>query len=502
VAFTDDDCRADEDWLYYLINDLLRGDSAGIGGHNFLPPEDSAVAAAVVVSPGGPAHVMLTDQEAEHIPGCNMAFYKWALVEVGGFDPIFRKAGDDVDICWRLHQAGAKIGFSPSAFVWHYRRSTVRAYLQQQRGYGEAEALLVRKHPEYFNSFGDSIWRGHIYTPSQFGVLLRAPIIYRGLFGSGQFQTLYASEPAATLMLFTALEYHVLVTLPLWVLSAAFPYFLLLAAASLLASVGICAAAGTQALLPKGKRRWWSRPLVGLLFFLQPIVRGWERYRGRLQLRLPTQPVRENLDSVALRNSPESLDEVQYWTKRRLERVEFVTHIIEELSRRCWPNRSDIGWSEFDVELHGNRWSAVQLVTVAEDLPPGRQFLRCRLRGRWSLQAKVAFWSLTGLVTLATGFFGTWWHCLALLLLTLPAFAYFLWRQQRKLQSLVIVFLDELAKELELVKVPSESEVRRAAQKEQKPVVAPENSPFKPVKEAQVLEIPKDPNTQVPDRAG
>ena len=79
VAFTDADCRADEDWLYYLVGDLLKGAFVGVGGHNFLPPEDSAVAAAVMVSPGGPAHVMLTDRQAEHIPGCNMAFYKWAL---------------------------------------------------------------------------------------------------------------------------------------------------------------------------------------------------------------------------------------------------------------------------------------------------------------------------------------------------------------------------------------------------------------------------------------
>src|SRR5688572_11360092 len=269
VAFTDADCRPDEDWLYYLVGDLLDSEFAAMGGPNLLPPEDSAVAAAVMVSPGGPAHVMLDDRQAEHIPGCNMAVYKWALTEVGGFDPIFRTAGDDVDVCWRLQQAGGKIGFSPAAFVWHYRRSTVRAYLKQQRGYGEAEALLVRKHPEYFNSFGDSVWRGRIYTPANFGVLLRAPIIYRGRFGSGLFQMLYASGPATTLMLFTALEYHVLATLPLWILSAAFPYLLLLAVTSLLASAGICVAAGVQASLPKGKRRWWSRPLVALLFFLQ-----------------------------------------------------------------------------------------------------------------------------------------------------------------------------------------------------------------------------------------
>src|SRR2546423_4207134 len=97
VAFTDSDCRADEDWLYYMVGDLLNGEFVGMGGHNFLPPDDSFVAAAVMVSPGGPAPVTFTGREAEHVPGCNMVFYKWALEEIGGFDPVFRKAGDDVD---------------------------------------------------------------------------------------------------------------------------------------------------------------------------------------------------------------------------------------------------------------------------------------------------------------------------------------------------------------------------------------------------------------------
>ena len=52
VAFTDSDCRADEDWLYYVVSDLQKGNFSGIGGHNLLPPEDS-LAAAVLASPGG-----------------------------------------------------------------------------------------------------------------------------------------------------------------------------------------------------------------------------------------------------------------------------------------------------------------------------------------------------------------------------------------------------------------------------------------------------------------
>src|SRR5207247_2904335 len=102
VAFTDSDCRADADWLYYLVGDLLSGQWAGVGGHNFLPPDDSSVAAAVMAAPGGPAHVMLTDREAEHPPGCNMAVHQWAREELGGLDHVFRECGDNVPVCRAL----------------------------------------------------------------------------------------------------------------------------------------------------------------------------------------------------------------------------------------------------------------------------------------------------------------------------------------------------------------------------------------------------------------
>src|SRR5436190_11367635 len=262
VAFTDDDCRADEDWLYYLVNDLLRSDFAGIGGHNFLPPEDSSVAAAVMASPGGPAHVLLTDTEAEHIPGCNMAFYKWALEEIGRFDPIFRKAGDDVDICWRLQDGQFKIGFSPAAFVWHYRRSTVKAYLKQQTGYGEAEALLINKHPEHYSAVGGSIWRGRIYASAMTRRLVRGPVIYHGIFASAFFQRLYAPNDVRPLTYCTSLGYHLFVNLPLIGFALNFEAFVPLAIASLTLSLGTCAVAALQAHLPPHKHRFWSRSLI------------------------------------------------------------------------------------------------------------------------------------------------------------------------------------------------------------------------------------------------
>jgi GT2 family glycosyltransferase len=457
IAFTDSDCRADPDWLYYLAGEFSTGEYAGVGGPNLLPPEDSAVAAAVMASPGGPAHVMLTDRQAEHIPGCNMAFFKLALAEIGGFDPVFRRAGDDVDVCWRLQQAGYKIGFSPGAFVWHYRRSTVSEYLKQQHGYGEAEALLVRKHPEYFNSFGGSVWRGRIYTPSKFGVLLRPSIIYRGLFGSAGFQSLYAPEPALTLMLCTSLEYHVLVSLPLWILSVIWPALLPLAVVSLLIPLGVCGAVGAQATLSRPKLRPWSRPLVALLFFLQPIVRGWARYQGRLFFRPPPLAAQQTLDSVALRESAQKINQVDYWSNEPVNRLAFVADLLRHLDQQGWPNKSDIGWCDYDVEIYGSRWCTVQLTTVEEEHPHNHRLLRCRLRARWSLAAKVAFGMLAGVEVLVLGFGAHRAPWLGFVLLTLPLFAWLLYREQRTLQSLLVVFLDELAAEWKLSRMQPRS---------------------------------------------
>jgi GT2 family glycosyltransferase len=139
IAYIDDDARPGPHWLTYLAATFLNTDFVGVGGPNITPPEDGLIAECIGHSPGNPTHILLTDQVAEHIPGCNMAFRKTALQAVGGFDPQFRIAGDDVDICWKLQQRGWRLGFNPAAVVWHHRRSSVKAYWKQQLNYGKAE---------------------------------------------------------------------------------------------------------------------------------------------------------------------------------------------------------------------------------------------------------------------------------------------------------------------------------------------------------------------------
>jgi hypothetical protein len=186
---------------------------------------------------------------------------------------------------------------------------------------------------------------------------------------------------------------------------------------------------------------------------LQPIVRGWARYQGRLTLRPTPLAAQETLDSVALRNSKQSLGEVKYWAEQRLDRLALVADTLRQLDQQGWPNKTDTGWSDYDVEVHDTRWSRLQITTVAEEHPKGKQLIRYRLRGRWALRSKVVFWSICGFELLLCGLVARDQPWLWLLLLTLPAFAWFLRREQRSLQSMFVVFLDILAKDWHLTKV-------------------------------------------------
>jgi hypothetical protein len=226
--------------------------------------------------------VLVSDREAEHIPGCNMAFRKTALEEVGGFDPQFRVAGDDVDICWRVRAAGHKLGFSPAALVWHRPRATVGAYWRQQRAYGRAEAMLERKWPEKYSANGHAHWSGRLYRNGLHAGLGRWRVYY-GTWGSALFQSLYAPGGGAlSSVLLSPVWYLAIATLALLSIGALL-WSLLVVALPLLASgiaVAVVFAAtsasrtdviGSRTLPPRALASRWL--LTTLLHLLQPLAR-------------------------------------------------------------------------------------------------------------------------------------------------------------------------------------------------------------------------------------
>ncbi len=346
VAYLDDDAYPDPQWLQYLAATFAATDHAGVGGPNLPPPGDGPIADCVANAPGGPVHVLLSDRVAEHIPGCNMAFRRASLEAIGGFDPQFRTAGDDVDVCWRLQERGFTIGFHPAAMVWHHRRNSLRAYWKQQLGYGKAEALLQKKWPEKYNGAGHLTWAGRIYSQGTTRPLLLSGRIYHGTWGAAPFQRLYQPSPNAL---------HSLPLMPEWFLSL-----------PALATLSVLGAFWRPLLL--------SLPILAVTALIS-LAQAWvSTARARFSGAPP--PPRSPLRRLGL---------------RLLTALLHIVHPLARLRGRLKgasaPPRgraAGVGvhqggdWDRWDLEVAGGPLGGVRLILAVEDHGAGRQLARWR----------------------------------------------------------------------------------------------------------------------------
>ncbi len=395
VAYIDDDAFPETHWLRYLALGYSQLDVVAIGGPNFPVPDDVLVADCVANAPGGPMEVMLTDTIAEHIPGCNMSFKRTALDKIGGFDPQFRAAGDDVDLCWRIIDQVGQIGFQPAAFNWHRRRNTVEGYWKQQRGYGIAEALLEKKWPEKYNVAGYISWGGRLYGQGFIKTIgVKQPRIYQGIWGSAPFQQNDQTSPS-TFQTLTLMPEWVLLTAALLALSVVgffwqpLTYMLIPA----LSALGIwvvqaikTALAGnyniTRGLSPGYLLRI---AVTSAITFAQPIARLSGRIRsGLTATRIPGKDKSRSVFSYPL-NATDSVWDGTY--QDRLQRIKYVN---DTLAIDGFSTQSGNEYQNWDLQAYGGIFGSCQLSLVVEHHQEQTDHVRYRLTQRWSLLS----WSL------------------------------------------------------------------------------------------------------------
>jgi hypothetical protein len=398
-------------------------------------------------------HVLESDQVAEHIPGCNMAFRREALEAINGFDAQFRKAGDDVDICWRLQTAGHWISFAPAAMVWHHRRQSPRAYLRQQAGYGEAEALLRFKHPDRFNGRGQGKWSGMLYGASLQGLVLDQAIIYRGTFGTSPFQCIYQPGPSHWAMIPSTLEWHMATAAVL--LLGIFWWPLLVAVAGMVATSMIVAALqAMQARLPRRHEGIKSRLLIAWLCYAQPLVRAAARYRTRyFAFHAPTAPALDRPKSGA--RSWRRTCEAVYWGAGLPERTQLVQRLVSYLDAHRCGKTVDTGWMENDLEVFRDIWTSVSIDTVQEEHGGGNRVVRVRSRLHTSTLTKTFLAVGAALVSLASLIsppVAVGWSLFITLLLA------WIWYRGSLLHTKISELIDEFAREMSLRRIRAESD--------------------------------------------
>ncbi len=430
IAYTDADVRVDRDWLAYLVQPFLESDVVASGGPNVVPADDPWIAQCVARAPGSPTHVLLDDRIAEHVPGCNMAIRRDALLAIGGFNPIYLRAGDDVDVCWRLQAKGWKLGFAASALVWHRHRSTVRAYLRQQVGYGEGETWLREHHPEKFIR-GHVLWSGHIYSPLPFVRSLSATRVNAGTFGTASFPSVYRTDahPFAYMPHSGRWQAGSLAMIAAGAIAGFTPYqheslfVIAMGLLALIVTVGKCAAHAALSdvdpmrpvpILGRRLSRILYRITITWLHFLQPFARLYGRIRGFLT---PPVPIAAGETPKKARRIPPprlldflrsarlivgAAERESFWSESWLSVAQVLTSMTDSLraTRAVSSIEIDDGWwNDRDLSVGVNALLRFDVRAVVEEHGGGRCLVRTATRARPTLRGvlwtAVALWLVT-----------------------------------------------------------------------------------------------------------
>ncbi|MFQ5859241.1 MAG: lysylphosphatidylglycerol synthase domain-containing protein [Anaerolineae bacterium] len=145
IVFLDADCVPAVDWLERLVSPMSMDGVVGTGGR--VETRQQGVL---------PRFIQLEyderyDRVARHrcvdfISSATAAYRRNGFQKIGGFDTTMLGA-EDVDLSFRLAEAGHKLVFAPDAIVYHTHPQSLWAYIRRKFKYARWRATVYGRHP-------------------------------------------------------------------------------------------------------------------------------------------------------------------------------------------------------------------------------------------------------------------------------------------------------------------------------------------------------------------
>lgn len=182
LAFTDDDCLMEENWLALIHEAIQKQNADGVGGPSrplILGNRPGWLSDRLVKQLGymdyGPASFFVTDMANQVFIGTNQAYRREWFERLGGFDVNRIGNSEDVEFFQRVFKAGGKLFYEPRAGVLHKleaERWTPKAMAARFYRQGKAASLGIQEKGGYRNICRVPIWAVRYYIELHFVALL------------------------------------------------------------------------------------------------------------------------------------------------------------------------------------------------------------------------------------------------------------------------------------------------------------------------------------------
>lgn len=138
LAFLDDDCLPERDWLKNFAENFKADPELLLGGKtiNALPDNIYSTASQLLVD-FLYEYFKQKDSENHFFTSNNIAISRSGFQKLNGFDPSFPlPAAEDRDLCRRWRKMGGRLRFIPAARISHAHNLNFRGFLRQHFNYG------------------------------------------------------------------------------------------------------------------------------------------------------------------------------------------------------------------------------------------------------------------------------------------------------------------------------------------------------------------------------
>lgn len=200
VAFLDSDVVPRRGWLEALLGHfcdptvaLVAPRIVGLAQNDDLVARYEAVRSSLDL--GQREAPVIPYTTVSYVPSAAIICRASALRDINGFDETMR-SGEDVDLCWRLVEAGARLRYEPIAQVAHDHRTELRDWLTRKAFYGGSAAPLSVRHPDKIAPMMISGWALTAWilmaVGSSFGYL--ASLFVAGLTGRRVAKSMHGTE--------------------------------------------------------------------------------------------------------------------------------------------------------------------------------------------------------------------------------------------------------------------------------------------------------------------
>ncbi len=162
VAFLDSDVVPRKGWLEVMLGHFSDPAVALVAPRIVaLEPEGGALAryehARSSLDLGRREAAVRAGSSVSYVPSAAMLIRRHVALECNGFDESMHVA-EDVDLCWRLQEAGWRLRYEPVAHVAHDHRVTFGRWFGRKLFYGTGASPLAERHPGMVPPISMSPW--------------------------------------------------------------------------------------------------------------------------------------------------------------------------------------------------------------------------------------------------------------------------------------------------------------------------------------------------------